>query len=65
MQLLIEENLEPTNGMNEFNTDTADRIAERNRKLLSEGKIPRWVVIGVAASPAKASAFRDAYRVAR
>jgi hypothetical protein len=51
--------------MNDFNTDTPERIAERNRKLLSEGRVPRCAVIGVAASPAKASAFQDAYRLAR
>lgn len=65
MQLLIEVNLNATNGMNEFNDATADQIAARNRKLLSEGKVPSWIVIGVAASPAEARTVRDAYRAAR
>jgi len=65
MQVLIEENSNPTNSFNEFNVDTADRVADRNRKLLSEGKVPNWIVIGVADSPADARAFLDVYRTAR
>jgi len=42
-----------------------DRVADRNRKLLSEGKVPNWIVIGIADSPADARAFLDAYRAAR
>lgn len=65
MQVLVEENSNPTNSFNEFNVDTADRVADRNRKLLSEGKVPNWIVIGVADSPADAREFVDAYRTAR
>ena len=65
MQVLIEENANTTNSFNEFNVDTADRVADRNRKLLSEGKVPSWIVIGVADSPADARAFLDAYKTAR
>jgi hypothetical protein len=52
MQILIEENSNPTNSFNEFNMDTAERVADRNRRLKSEGKVPHWIVIGVAESPA-------------
>ena len=65
MHVLIEENVNSTNSFNEFNVDTAGRIADRNRKLLSKGKTPNWIVIGVAESPAHARAFVDDYRVVR
>lgn len=65
MQVLIEENSNPTNEFNEFNVDTAERVADRNRKLLSAGTAPDWIVIGVAESPAEARAWLEAYRADR
>lgn len=65
MQVLIEENSNPTNEFNAFNVDTAERVADRNRKMLSEGTVPNWIVIGVADSPTHARAWVEAYLAAR
>lgn len=35
MRVLIEENSNPTNVFNAFNVDTPQRIADRNRKMVS------------------------------
>lgn len=65
MQVLIEENSNPTNEFNGFNVDTAERVADRNRRLLGQGVAVNWVVIGVADSPEAARIWLQAYRATR
>lgn len=65
MQVLIEENSNPTNTFNEFNVDTAERVADRNRRLLGQGVAVNWIVIGVAESPGAARIWLQSYRATR
>jgi hypothetical protein len=60
----VELNLSPTSDFDKYNTDTLERICQRNLKMLSAGKQPTFVLIGVAESATAARHFVDSYKAA-
>lgn len=62
MTWCIEWNTEPQSDVDSINIDTVEKVAERNRRMLEQGKVPTYFVIGVAATPGEARQIATDYK---
>jgi len=58
----IEWNISPKSEMDEIHIDPVEKVAERNRRILEQGKVPTWFVIGYASTPGEARQFANEYK---
>ncbi len=61
MTWCIELNVSPQSGMDDIHIDTLEKIAEKNRRMLEQGKTPTYFVIGHAPSISEARQFANEY----
>lgn len=62
MTWCIEWNISPQSGIDDINIDPVEKVAERNRRILKQGKVPTYFVIGYASTPGEARQFADEYK---
>jgi hypothetical protein len=62
MTWCIEWNIAPQSDVDSIHIDTVEKVAERNRRMLEQGKVPTYFVIGVAATPGEARQMADDYK---
>ncbi len=62
MTWCIEWNTQPQSKIDSIHFETVEKVAERNRRMLEQGNVPSYFVVGVAATPAEARQFADAYK---
>ena len=58
----IEWNISPQSDTDDFNVDTVERVAEKNRRMLEHGKVPSYFVIGYAPTIGEARQFAIEYK---
>lgn len=62
MTWCIEWNISPQSDMDDIHIDTVERVAERNRRMLNQGKVPTYFVIGCAPTIGEARQFATEYK---
>jgi len=58
----IEWNISPQSGMDDFHINTVEQVAETNRRMLEQGKVPTYFVIGTTATVSEARQFASEYK---
>ena len=61
MTWCVEWNINPQSGMDDLHIDTIEKVAEKNRRMLEQGKVPSYFVIGHASSISEARQFANEY----
>jgi len=48
--------------MDDFHINTVEQVAETNRRMLEQGKVPTYFVIGTTATVSEARQFASEYK---
>lgn len=62
MTWCIEWNIAPQSELDSIHIDPVEKVAERNRRMLEQGKVPTYFVIGTALTVAEACQFAAEYK---
>lgn len=61
MTWCVEWNISPQSSMDDIHIDTIEKVAEKNRRMLEQGKVPTYFVIGYAPSAGEARQLANEY----